>query len=160
MMVREMTSVPPAPTTEMLQGKNIENDGFPRQEIRLGILLPLSGQDAAIGKALLNAATLALFDAKDERLTLLPYDTQGTAEGAANAMTALLLQRPDLIIGPLFSHAITTIKPMAIEAGVNVIVSVQKELYPLVCNCDYIDTLLKTGNGPTYNIDKVREAHH
>lgn len=121
MMVREMTSVPPAPTTEMLQGKNIENDGFPRQEIRLGILLPLSGQDAAIGKALLNAATLALFDAKDERLTLLPYDTQGTAEGAANAMTALLPQRPDLIIGPLFSHAITAIKPMSMEAGINVI---------------------------------------
>ena len=32
------------------------------------------------------------------------------------------------------------------QLGVHVVVSVQKELFPLVCNCDYIDKLLKTGD--------------
>lgn len=120
-MVRDMANIPPSPTAELFQDEPIEKGGVPRQEIRLGILLPLSGQDAAIGKALLNAATLALFDANDKRLTLLPYDTSGTAEGAASAMTELLQQKPDLIIGPVFSHSITAIKLMAWEAGMNVI---------------------------------------
>ncbi|PCI45397.1 MAG: hypothetical protein COB49_10105 [Alphaproteobacteria bacterium] len=117
-VVRDMSSLPPATTKDVFQDSD---DAIPRHQIRLGILLPLSGPDAAIGRALLNSATLALFDAGDKRLTLLPHDTGGTAEGAANAMTALLLQNPDLVIGPVFSHAITAIKAMAEEAGINII---------------------------------------
>ena len=120
-LARDIASIPPSPTGEIVQDYPAEDDGKARHEIRLGILLPLSGPDAAIGKALLNAATLALFDSRDERLSLLPYNTKGTAEGAASAMTELLLQKPDLIIGPVFSHSITAIKPMAKEAGINVI---------------------------------------
>ena len=119
-MTRGASAIPPSPTLETTPDDFID-DTLARQEIRLGILLPLSGPDAAIGKALLNAATLALFDARDQRLSLLPYDTNGTAEGATKAMAALLLQKPDLIIGPLFSHAIAAIKPMARQAEVNVI---------------------------------------
>ncbi len=118
-MIRDMAAIPPSPTEKVFQED--DDDGLARQEIRLGILLPLSGPDGAIGNALLNAATLAMFDAKDQRLALLPYDTMGTEEGAVTAMTAVLLQKPDLIIGPLFSHAITAIKPMAMEAEINVI---------------------------------------
>lgn len=115
-MAGDMTAIPPSLTEETTL-----DDLTSRREIRLGILLPLSGSDAAIGQALLNAATLALFDSGDQRLALLPHDTGGTAEGAAVAMSELLRQKPDLIIGPVFSHSITAIKGMAKEAGVNVI---------------------------------------
>lgn len=94
---------------------------IPRREIRLGLLLPLTGPDAAIGKALLNAATLALFDSRDQRLHLVPFDTGGTADGAVQAMTQLLEQQPDLIIGPVFSSAIAAITPMAQQAGITII---------------------------------------
>ncbi|MBL4894985.1 MAG: penicillin-binding protein activator [Emcibacter sp.] len=120
-MVRDIATIPPAPTEEIPIDDTPEQDGIARQEIRLGILLPLSGTDAVIGKALFNAATLALFDSRDPRLTLLPHDTKGTAEGAVEAMTQLLAQQPDLIIGPLFSHSITAIKQMAQQAQINVI---------------------------------------
>ncbi len=120
-VMRDVTAIPPSPTSQKLADTAVDMDGTVRQEIRLGLLLPLSGPDAVIGKALFNAATLALFDSQDRRLTLLPYDTHGTADGATEAMTPLLDQKPDLIIGPLFSHSITAIKDMAREAGVNVI---------------------------------------
>jgi len=41
------------------------------------------------------------------------------------------------------------------ELGARVIVSVQKELYPLIRNCNYIDLLLKTGDPLPTNYDDV-----
>lgn len=92
-----------------------------RKSIRVGIMLPLSGPNAAIGTALLNAASLALFDARDRRLDLIPFDTQGTPEGAVAAMDALLAQKPDVIIGPLFSGSIQAIKTQAQAANITII---------------------------------------
>lgn len=120
-MVRDIASLPPA-TTPQIEEKITEGmKGTPRQEIRIGVLLPLSGPDAIIGKALLNASILSVLDSHDQRLLLLPHDTKGTAEGAISAVTALMEQNPDLIIGPLFSHSITAIKGITAKAGVNVI---------------------------------------
>jgi len=115
-MTRDMTT--PSQVSASQPPHDMTQD---RTEIRLGILLPLTGSDAAIGKALFKAAALALFDSRDQRLSLLPFDTKGTAEGAEKAMTQLLEQQPDVIIGPLFSHSIAAIKPLAQNAGINVI---------------------------------------
>ncbi|MCF8473824.1 MAG: penicillin-binding protein activator [Emcibacter sp.] len=116
-IIQDIASLP-APDVAI----NPEDDNIiARQNINLGILLPLTGSDASIGIALLNAATMALFDSQDQRLVLMPYDTKGTADGAVIAMTELLKQKPDLIIGPVFSHSINAIKPLAKNAGLNII---------------------------------------
>ncbi len=120
-VMRDISSIPPSPTADITRDISADIPGKARQEIRLGLLLPLTGSDAAIGSALLNAATLALFDSRDKRLVLIPSDTRGTADGAIKAMSRLLEQGPDLIIGPLFSHSTSAIKPMARQAGINVI---------------------------------------
>ena len=118
-LIRDSSTLPPVPGIDQPEkpGKNIP----PRHEIRLGLLLPLSGPDEAIGRALLNAATLALFDSGDKRLVLLPHDTAGNADGARAAMADLLAQKPDLIIGPVFSSSIRAVKAAAVTAGVNII---------------------------------------
>lgn len=123
-LIRTVAEGTPPPAGEIIteEGKTaLPDEVVPRREIRLGLLVPLSGPDAPIGKALMNAATLALFDSRDKRLTLLPQDTRGTADGAAEAMTRLLAQQPDVVIGPLFSHSIAAIKPQARAAGINII---------------------------------------
>ena len=58
--------------------------GIEGQPTRVGLLLPLSGPHGAdrLGKAMLNAAMLALFDIGGRRLLLMPRDTGGTPEGA------------------------------------------------------------------------------
>src|ERR1700719_5380018 len=53
--------------------------------VKVALLVPLSGANADLGKAMLEAAQLALFNTESERLTLVPRDTAGTAEGAAGA---------------------------------------------------------------------------
>ncbi len=89
--------------------------------VRVGMLLPLSGQSAPVGRALLNAAQMALFDIADERFVLQAYDTKGTPEGAVEATTAALAQGAQLLLGPVFSAEARAVAPQAAAAGVNVI---------------------------------------
>ena len=56
------------------------------QELAVGAALPLSGTYAPLGKQLKDAATLA---AKEHGLRLVVADTQGTPEGAVNAIKEL-----------------------------------------------------------------------
>lgn len=77
--------------------------------IRIALLLPLSGPAADVGNDLLNAAALALFDAYDPRLALLPFDTGGTADGARLAAGQALEQQPEIVIGPLFSGGVKAV---------------------------------------------------
>jgi len=53
--------------------------------VKVAILLPLSGQHASLGQAMLNAAQIALFDVAYGGFELLPQDTKGTPEGARYA---------------------------------------------------------------------------
>ena len=92
-----------------------------RQTVKVGLLLPLSGNGAPLGKALLNAATLAVFDIADKNFVLLPRDTEGTADGAARAARAVLDEGAKLILGPLFAEEVLAAAPLAREAGVNVV---------------------------------------
>nr|WP_279347260.1 penicillin-binding protein activator [Govania unica] len=71
--------------------------------VRVGMLLPLSGPYADVGRALLNAAAVSLFDTGDKRLVLVPRDTRGTAEGAQQAVNALVAEGVDVIAGPLLA---------------------------------------------------------
>ncbi len=88
---------------------------------RIALLLPLSGTHSGLGHDLLDAATLALFDIDNANIELVVADTKGTAEGAAQAANQVLAAQPDLIVGPLFSHAVTAAAPVAQQAGINII---------------------------------------
>lgn len=67
----------------------------------VGLLLPLTGGNAPLGQAMLNAAQLALFDQGDRRIELLPRDTRGTPSGAAQAAQAALSDGAVALAGPL-----------------------------------------------------------
>ncbi|MBI3709461.1 MAG: penicillin-binding protein activator [Proteobacteria bacterium] len=88
---------------------------------RVALLLPLTGPNAGLGEALLNAAQLALFDNGDAAFTLLPRDTGGTPEGAAQAADAAIADGARLIVGPLFAGEAAAVAVRARAAGVNVL---------------------------------------
>lgn len=87
----------------------------------VGLLLPLSGPDAALGRALLDAAALAIFEVADESVVLVPRDTKGTAEGAREAAIAALEAGARLLLGPVFAADVAAVSPLARAAGVNVV---------------------------------------
>jgi len=86
-----------------------------------GLLLPLSGPNAALGQGMLDAAQMALFDVPDAHLTLLPRDTRGSPDGAAAAARDLLDQGARILIGPLTAPEVSAVKPIAQERGVPVL---------------------------------------
>lgn len=88
---------------------------------RVALLLPLSGSEETLGKALLDAAFLALFETGDEHLTLVPKDTKGTAEGARAATRAVLAEGVQLILGPVFSGSVKAAAGPARPEGINII---------------------------------------
>jgi len=103
------------PTLDDLFGR------FQEEEVRIGLLLPLSGPGEDAGKAFLDAASMALFEAFDPRLQLFPLDTGGTPEGARAAAEEAVRRDVDIILGPLFSTSIEAVKPILERAGIKAI---------------------------------------
>jgi branched-chain amino acid transport system substrate-binding protein len=91
------------------------------QGVKVALLLPLSGPNADLGKAMLEAAQLALFTTGSDRLTLIPRDTTGTADGAASAAKSVVADGAKLILGPLIADEVDAVKPIAQAASINVI---------------------------------------
>lgn len=97
--------------------------------VKIGLLLPLSGEAANVGTALLDSATLALMDKYGYteadglhlKAVLVPKDTKGTAEGAADAAKDVIASGAQLIVGPLFAKEVTAVSPIARKANINVI---------------------------------------
>lgn len=94
---------------------------LPSEMVRVGLLLPLSGNSAKLGQALQNAAMMSLFDISGNRLVLQFYDTEGTAEGARKASEQAINQGVELIIGPVFSQGVRAIRENTHAADIGVI---------------------------------------
>jgi branched-chain amino acid transport system substrate-binding protein len=93
----------------------------PKGAPRVAFLVPLSGPNAAVGRALLDAATLALYDVADDDFVLLPRDTGGTPQGALAAFDWAMEQGARLVIGPLLSAEVQAIAPRARDANIAVL---------------------------------------
>jgi ABC-type branched-subunit amino acid transport system substrate-binding protein len=89
--------------------------------IKVALIVPLSGPNAQLGEAMLQAAQLALFATGSERLTLVPRDSVGTPAGAAGAARSAIAEGARLILGPLLAGEVEAVKPIAAAAKVNVI---------------------------------------
>ncbi len=85
------------------------------------ILLPLSGPTAPLGRALLDAAQMAVFETADDKFILRPYDTQGTAQGAEAAFLQAVQDGAGIVLGPLYGFEAAAIAPHAQATGINVI---------------------------------------
>ncbi|CAN0584390.1 unnamed protein product, partial [Laminaria digitata] len=88
---------------------------------RVALLLPLSGPRADLGRAVLDAAKLALFDVADGDFELRPYDTAATEAGAAAAAISAVADGVKLVIGPVFSAAVRGATPIIRDAGLNML---------------------------------------
>lgn len=87
----------------------------------MALLVPLSGQAAALGRDLLDATQLALFESGADDLELLPRDTAGTVEGAKAAARDAISAGAELVLGPLFASSASAVGPLARERGLVVL---------------------------------------
>ncbi len=86
---------------------------------RVAVLVPLSGQDAAVGRSIADAAKLALLDTGSKAVELSIYDTE--EGGAAAAAGRAVREGNGLILGPLLADHVRAVAPVAQKARVPVI---------------------------------------
>lgn len=109
---------PPPPAAAQAAGPAlIAPDG----RSHVAVLVPMSGPSEAVGRALLNAAQMALFDLGGGELALDVYDTQGTPQGAFAALQAATRDGATLVLGPLFAGSARGIKAEAAASGLPVL---------------------------------------
>ncbi len=89
--------------------------------IIVGLLLPLSGAEQATGNALLKAATMALFDAYDPRIRLLPMDTAGDPDIAERRAQEAIYANASIVLGPLLRTNVQAAGDILGPAGVPMI---------------------------------------
>jgi ABC-type branched-subunit amino acid transport system substrate-binding protein len=94
--------------------------GLPADETRnrVAVLVPLSGDNAGVGRSIANAANLALLDTGGQRIRITIYDT---ARGAAAAANEALAQGNGLFLGPLLAEDVEAVAPIARRARVPII---------------------------------------
>ncbi|MDD5585777.1 MAG: penicillin-binding protein activator [Alphaproteobacteria bacterium] len=90
-------------------------------KIQVAALLPLSGKNAPLGQAMMNAAQMAVFDVAPSNFELMPRDTGGSAEGALNAARDAIASGAQLLIGPLFAADVAAVKPAVQTSNVNML---------------------------------------
>ena len=74
--------------------------------LKIGILVPLSGEFQSIGQSVLNAVKLAIFDLEKENIKIFPKDSKGTAEGAYLAAKEFESLGVNIVVGPIFYESL------------------------------------------------------
>ena len=105
----------PAPTPTPTPGPSGDLLPTDTGRHRVALLVPLSGENAAVGRSIANATTMALLDTNAENLRITTYDT---ATGAGSAAQRAIADGNKLILGPLVREDVTPVLARARPAGV------------------------------------------
>ncbi len=81
----------------------------------VAILLPLSGESEKVGASMQKAALMAAFEHKETPMKVLFFDTENSEEGAQTSYLWAVAQKPDLVIGPVFSKEVQAIQNKGIS---------------------------------------------
>ncbi len=73
------------------------------EKIKIGLLIPLSGQESEIGKSILRSVTLAINKINDSNIEIYPKDTADNPKKTLRAAEELQAQNIKIVIGPVFN---------------------------------------------------------
>ena len=71
-------------------------------KIKIGVLVPLSGENAFLGKQILNSIRMALIDIKNNDIEIYPKDTRSDPDMTLRSALEFEQMGISLVIGPVF----------------------------------------------------------
>jgi ABC-type branched-subunit amino acid transport system substrate-binding protein len=74
----------------------------PSNQAKAALLLPLSGQNAGVGRSLMQAAEMGVFDSAGDDFSLVVRDSAAAA-GPGGAVSSAMQEGVGLVLGPVFS---------------------------------------------------------
>ena len=83
-----------------------ENNSESEKILKVGVLLPLSGEFQDIGESFLKAIQLALYDISNEDIKIYPKDSKGNALNSYQSAKEFEEQGIKIVIGPVFYESL------------------------------------------------------
>jgi branched-chain amino acid transport system substrate-binding protein len=87
---------------------------------KVALLVPLTGPNATVGQALLDAANMAVFDVSGD-IALLPRDAGSTPDDAHAAAVRAITDGAALVLGPVFSNSVTPVRDATVSTQDSII---------------------------------------
>ena len=81
------------------------NKVFAENKIRIGLVVPLSGEYSFVGESIIKSVRLALNQINDERFEIVPEDSGANPIDTLRASKKLYTQGIKIIIGPVFNES-------------------------------------------------------
>jgi len=85
---------------------------FSQEKIKIGLIVPLSGEYSDIGNSIVNSVRLAINKIDDNKIEILPRDTHADPNIAFKVSEELYDKGIRIIIGPLFNNNIVNLKKL------------------------------------------------
>lgn len=89
-----------------------------KQPINIGVILPLSGKLATVGKKIQKALTLSLYNQQLSHITLYFEDNKSTQEGSIQAATNIINKNVKIVIGPILRDNVLAANTVIINTQV------------------------------------------
>ena len=86
--------------------KKLENKNI----LKIGVLLPLSGEYQNIGESFLKSIQLALYDISNKNIKIFPKDSKGNALSTYQAAKQFEEEGIKIVIGPIFYESLEKIE--------------------------------------------------
>ncbi|MEK9893539.1 MAG: ABC transporter substrate-binding protein [Pelagibacteraceae bacterium] len=88
----------------------INNVAYSKSELKIGAILPLSGDHELLGNNIYQSILITIFELKNLNIKIIPLDTQSSKAGAINAFRQGMNKKVDLFVGPIFYDTLNEIK--------------------------------------------------
>ena len=79
---------------------------FASEKIKIGLIVPLSGENSFIGEKIIKSTRLAINKINDDRIEIIPKDTKSNPIDALRVSKELYKNGVRIIIGPVFNESI------------------------------------------------------
>ena len=89
-------------------------------KLRIGFLLPFSGNFKNLGRDIAGGAEMALFQIQDPEIDIVFFDTKGGLQAEQSARQAVASD-VDIVVGPLFTSAVQKARPILAASSIPVL---------------------------------------
>ena len=76
------------------------------EKIKIGLLVPLTGENSEIGESIIKSARLAINKIDNPSIEIIPRDTKSNSETTLEAAKELASSGVKIIIGPVFNESL------------------------------------------------------
>ena len=91
-------------TTVIISLSIFYSNAYSVEKIKIGLIIPLSGEYSIIGDSIINSVRLAINKIDDNRIEIIPKDTRSNPIDALKVSKQLYDQGVRIIIGPVFNE--------------------------------------------------------